>query len=168
MNTLAKDIAERKVLEQLSPRWFRVAVSNQTFIGRQSRISILQALKYRARLNELIRLNMFDAVAICHHHPDAQISYLRTNCDSRKPYDGLFRNIISRFSLDPGSCLAVGDRITDIMAASHAGIKECFLISNKQAFNLNVSNLSPQDFYKFKVAADLAHFLTYVIDGQND
>ncbi len=159
MKITPKDIVERNVLKQLSSRWLRVAISNQTFIARQSRTSIFQAIKYRLKLNTLIRLNILDAIVICHHHPESQVPYLRTNCKSRKPNEGHFKRALSTLNLDPGSCLAIGDRITDIMAAAHAGINNCYLISNTEAFYLNVSNNPIDSFYNFRVVNDLDYFL---------
>jgi hypothetical protein len=53
----------------------------------------------------------------------------------------------------------VGDRITDIVAANGAGIRECYLLSNHRAFELNVSDYSYEEPCTFMVISNLDSFL---------
>lgn len=51
----------------------------------------------------------------CHHHPD-------DHCFCRKPAPGLLDGAVADLGLDRSRSVVVGDRVTDIAAASAAGI----------------------------------------------
>lgn len=162
MNVRLKHLPNEAALRALASGWTRVAISNQTYFGRLSRFKLVQAIKYRLKLKGLIRRDFFDVVSVCHHHPDSNITYLRNNCNSRKPNSGQFSLAIQKLQLDPGQCIAIGDRITDVIAASNAGIKQCFLISNRRAFEINISNYPINNVQVFRVVSDLSSFLDYI------
>lgn len=58
----------------------------------------------------------------CPHHPRDGIGPLNMQCECRKPRPGLVRNAIAEWGLDPHACLMVGDKQSDLDAASACGI----------------------------------------------
>lgn len=72
------------------------------------------------------------ATLYCPHHPDAGLGALRTECNCRKPAPGLFLAAIERFDLSPDDSVMIGDKESDLIAASRAGVSKAFLVeSNK-------------------------------------
>jgi D-glycero-D-manno-heptose 1,7-bisphosphate phosphatase len=156
------DCLNLSLIKQIPTDYIRIAVSNQTFFARCKRINVWHILRYRYRLWQLMKSGVFDAVAICHHHPDSHLKYFRMSCGSRKPHPGLFLTTLKKLKLNAVNCMAVGDRITDIAAAKSSGIDECFLISNDQSFQLNVSDSTPNIVLGFKAILDLPQLLNYL------
>lgn len=63
-----------------------------------------------------------DDFRYCPHHPDAGKAPYRGLCACRKPAPGMLRDLIGAWGLDPGPCLMIGDKETDLLAASGAGV----------------------------------------------
>ncbi|ARR01027.1 D-glycero-beta-D-manno-heptose 1,7-bisphosphate 7-phosphatase [Campylobacter porcelli] len=57
----------------------------------------------------------------CPHTPD-------DNCSCRKPKSGMFLQALSEFDIDMKSSIMIGDKKSDIEAASGAGVGKSFLI----------------------------------------
>ncbi|RAZ60781.1 D-glycero-beta-D-manno-heptose 1,7-bisphosphate 7-phosphatase [Campylobacter hyointestinalis] len=57
----------------------------------------------------------------CPHAPD-------DNCECRKPKPGMFLEALSEFNIDMKSSIMIGDKQSDIDAASGAGVGKCFLL----------------------------------------
>lgn len=70
------------------------------------------------------------ATLYCPHHPTTGSDGLRVECDCRKPAPGLFLAAIERFSLVPGESVMVGDKESDLLAATRAGIPQAFLVES--------------------------------------
>lgn len=64
-----------------------------------------------------------DAFEYCPHHPDAIVKLYRTSCTCRKPGPGMITNIMERFQVDPIRSFLIGDKLTDVEAATRAGIR---------------------------------------------
>ena len=74
------------------------------------------------RVEELIRRAggpSFDGWYVCPHHPHADLSEYRAECDCRKPRPGLLRVAAADHRVNLRRSFMVGDRPTD-MAAGHA------------------------------------------------
>ena len=159
MNFEVKDFPNLNLIKSFSSEWLRVAFSNQTFFGYSKSTSIFCKIKYRLILKQLIQNDILDVIAICHHHPSSSMSYLRLNCNYRKPYNGMLLKAMRDFNLDSGKCVVIGDRITDIIAGNDSGIQRCFLISNHRSFEMNVSEYELKDAYVFKTGESLQSIL---------
>jgi D-glycero-D-manno-heptose 1,7-bisphosphate phosphatase len=59
----------------------------------------------------------------CPHAPEE-------NCICRKPKAGLFLQALARHPVDLSSSFMVGDKVSDIIAANTAGVKQAYLIGD--------------------------------------
>lgn len=154
-------------LKSLAGEWLKIGFSNQTFIGRRKYFSPKTILRYWKALDELLKEEILDAIAICHHHPDAANFYLRRDCESRKPKSGLVCWAVDLTGIDVTNSVAIGDKITDIVAANTAGVKSNFLISNPSAFKINKTDLKLDSAYAFQFV-DRFESLFYEKDFRED
>ncbi|MDQ7306849.1 HAD family hydrolase [Stenotrophomonas sp. Sm3119] len=67
----------------------------------------------------------------CPHHPTAGLGILRTDCTCRKPAPGMFLAAMERFGVDPATAVLVGDKSTDMLAGTAAGISRCILVGQE-------------------------------------
>lgn len=68
------------------------------------------------------------ATVYCPHHPDAGLGEWRVACECRKPAPGMFTFASRAFGLALGQSAMVGDKESDLIAASNAGVGKGFLI----------------------------------------
>lgn len=64
----------------------------------------------------------FDSIYFCPHHPEFPVHPGAPPCSCRKPLPGLFLRAISELNIAPEWSFAVGDKMTDAMAARGAGV----------------------------------------------
>lgn len=102
----------RALLDDLRAAGLKLAVvSNQSGVGRGF-ITMEQVDAVNRRVDEL--LGPFDGFFVCPHAPgDA--------CECRKPKPKLILDAARALGVEPGECLAVGDRESDVEAARNAG-----------------------------------------------
>ena len=62
----------------------------------------------------------FDAIYFCQHAPEL-------NCECRKPKPGMILQAIEDLSINPTQSLLIGDKPTDILSATSAGITKTIL-----------------------------------------
>lgn len=60
----------------------------------------------------------------CPHSQDDQ-------CGCRKPKPGLFNYLIDKYSISKKNSLMIGDKISDMKAASLAGINRCYILESE-------------------------------------
>jgi len=100
------------LLDELRAAGLKVAVvSNQSGVGRGF-ITLEQVDAVNRRIDEL--LGPFDGFFICPHAPEDA-------CECRKPKPKLILDAARALGLEPGQCLVVGDRESDVEAARNAG-----------------------------------------------
>ena len=64
-----------------------------------------------------------DGFEYCPHHPDfGRDGTAPVDCRRRKPGPGMILDLMARWTIDPARSLLIGDRETDLAAASAAGI----------------------------------------------
>jgi len=102
-----------------------VVVTNQSAVGRGI-ISPEELERINARMNEEVDAHggRIDAILCCPHSPDDR-------CLCRKPQPGLLREAMERLQLDPSLCYAVGDSLSDLMAARAAGLPFVMVLTGK-------------------------------------
>ena len=59
----------------------------------------------------------------CPHHPTAGLGIYKSKCKCRKPSPGLINKAVSEFNIDRSRSFFIGDKDTDMEAASAAGIR---------------------------------------------
>lgn len=64
-----------------------------------------------------------DSFYYCPHHPTVGLAPYKTNCECRKPKPGLIQRALSEFNIDTERSYFVGDKDTDMQAATAVGIK---------------------------------------------
>jgi D-glycero-D-manno-heptose 1,7-bisphosphate phosphatase len=64
-----------------------------------------------------------DGFYYCPHHPRAVVEDYRQACDCRKPQPGLLLQASRELGVDLSRSFAVGDRVSDLEAASAAGVR---------------------------------------------
>ena len=73
-------------------------------------------------------INILD-IFYCPHHKDGIINPYVKDCINRKPNSGMFFRASKRHKINLSKAYMVGDKITDIIASSNAGIKNNFLVN---------------------------------------
>lgn len=63
-----------------------------------------------------------DDVRYCPHHPDGDVAPFATPCDCRKPGPEMLLSLQRQWSVDLSRSFLVGDKPSDLQAASAAGI----------------------------------------------
>jgi D-glycero-D-manno-heptose 1,7-bisphosphate phosphatase len=61
-----------------------------------------------------------DAIYYCPHHPEGKGTY-RRQCDCRKPGTGLYQQAARELNLDLAHCVAIGDKVTDLLPGIELG-----------------------------------------------
>lgn len=93
-----------------------------------------------------------DGVYYCPHAPDA-------DCHCRKPRPGLLQAAARHYAWDPARAWMVGDKISDVLLARHAGIGALLVRTGKG--NLSARDLDPA--WRVPVVANLARAVDRVL-----
>ncbi len=106
-----------------------IVVSNQTVVARG-----LATEKNVKEINSEIENKIvelggphFDGFYYCPHHPKANLTEYRKECQCRKPRIGMFTQAAKDHNIDLTASFMIGDRITDIIAGKNAGCKTVLL-----------------------------------------
>lgn len=101
-----------------------VVVTNQAGIGR-GYYDEREFLSYTAWMHDQFKQRGFPLLATfwCPHHPEAGLGDYRTACACRKPKPGMLSAAITRFGIEPGLSLLIGDSRSDVEAAQAAGVR---------------------------------------------
>lgn len=112
-----------------SDGWTLVVVTNQSGIARgfyseEAYLALTQQMtEVFARAGAPIA-----AVYHCPHHPEGRIAALAVDCGCRKPAPGLLLRAQDELGLSLPDSVMVGDKASDLAAASRAGVGRSFLI----------------------------------------
>ncbi|MBW7971533.1 HAD family hydrolase [Bradyrhizobium sp. BR 10289] len=63
-----------------------------------------------------------DEFVYCPHHPEGVVAEYRQTCSCRKPEPGMINELVKRHSIDTQRSILIGDKQSDLEAASAAGI----------------------------------------------
>jgi D-glycero-D-manno-heptose 1,7-bisphosphate phosphatase len=124
-----------------------VIITNQSGIGR-GYYSEQDFAKLTDWMVEQFKNNAVDILAVyyCPHHPvKANAPYL-IDCDCRKPQPGMLLQAINEHNLNPNTSIMIGDKASDMQAATAAGIQRKFLVSSGQLFNDEAKALADDVF----------------------
>ena len=109
-----------------------IVVTNQAGIARGF-YSEEEFKSFTKQINEKLKNYgaHIDATYFCPHHPLYGKGDLRRDCKCRKPKSGMLEIAISEWNLNKRNCFLIGDKKSDLLAASNCGIKG-YLFSEKK------------------------------------
>ena len=108
-----------------------IVVTNQAGIGR-GYYSEDEFLAYTAWMHAQFAQRGTPLLATfwCPHHPEEGIGAYRVACDCRKPQPGMLADAAARFGLEMPACWMIGDKPSDIAAATAAGVGHRHLLEH--------------------------------------
>ena len=108
----------------LSRNYDIIVVTNQSGIGRgfYSEENFLELNKWMVNFLNSKGIDILD-VFYCPHSPE-------DNCSCRKPKPGMFLDAKEKFNIEMDKSWSVGDKETDITAATDAGISNTILVKS--------------------------------------
>ena len=111
-----------------------IVVTNQPVIARGlCSLETLDAVHDRMRNDLAAAGGHVDAVYFCPHHPETHyrdpgsVAALRVACECRKPAPGMILRAARERGIDLAAAVLVGDRPTDVQAASRAGLRSILI-----------------------------------------
>ena len=111
-----------------------IVVTNQAGIARglytEADFHAVMAFLRKELLAQAVEL---DAVYFSPYHPEHGIGEYKREHEDRKPGAGMLRRAARDFDLDLTQSVLVGDRCSDIAAASAAGLRQAFLLTGTEA-----------------------------------
>jgi len=135
---------------------FLILITNQSLFAQMVNIDTKDIRRYSKNISALHRLLRFDLFLVCHHHPHAQNRNFRFLCNYRKPGSEMFTLAQEILNLDLKKCIMIGDRITDVIAATDAGIVNNFIVKNANVFYRNEGANEPKrPLYPFRLTTSI-------------
>jgi D-glycero-D-manno-heptose 1,7-bisphosphate phosphatase len=146
-----------------------VVVTNQTVVARgmatESDIMVIhQQLSEKIFKAAQIRI---DAFIYCPHHPNAQISQYRVDCECRKPRPGMLFETARALNLQLANSYMIGDRLSDIAAGNAAGCRSIWVQTGHHNDPPIVSSLADLDVTPAVVCNDLLSAAQWIEKYQN-
>ncbi|URZ03564.1 D-glycero-beta-D-manno-heptose 1,7-bisphosphate 7-phosphatase [Clostridium felsineum] len=102
-----------------------------------------------------------DAFYYCPHHPIDGKGKYKTDCDCRKPKDGLYKKAIQDINIDVEKSYAVGDKISDLLPALSNKI-EAFLVMT--GYGQKERNIREE----INIIQNLYSFVTEIVKDKRD
>ena len=81
-------------------------------------------------------------VYYCPHHPDKGVNEFVMSCDCRKPEPGMIMQAQKEYAIALAESIFIGDKISDMQAASNAGIKTRILVDSRYTNTSNIEHLT--------------------------
>lgn len=105
--------------------WLVILVTNQSGIGRGYYTEEAMHDLHARMSAELAAAGAhLDAVYFAPHHPEAKVdAYRKSDPPDRKPNPGMILRALSDWPIDRERSVLVGDKVSDMEAASRAGIR---------------------------------------------
>lgn len=117
-----------------------IVVSNQTCVSR----GMCSETKLSQKFSELLLdSRIVDGIYLSVDHPEATIFKYRKSTGWRKPAPGMFVAAAAEWRIALSESAMVGDRITDVIASTSAGISKNFLVLDDRSFERNMDNVTP-------------------------
>lgn len=120
-------------IKSLQQRFRVIVVTNQSGIARgmfteQDLLDI-----HRVLINELATQGaIVDGLYFCPHLPGAPVTYYDRICDCRKPSPGMLIRAENEWNIDLKKSYMIGDRISDMEAATAAGVMGIAITENSE------------------------------------
>ncbi|MBN8827290.1 MAG: D-glycero-beta-D-manno-heptose 1,7-bisphosphate 7-phosphatase [Sphingobacteriia bacterium] len=118
-----------KIAQELNYKIF--IITNQSGIGRnyytEEEFNNLTSWLVQKFNDNNIKI---EKVYYCPHHVDAVLNKYKIKCDCRKPEPGMIIEACKEFDIDPTKSIFIGDKETDIEAATKANVGTKILFTN--------------------------------------
>ena len=103
-----------------------------------------------------------DGVYYCPHHPDAADPRYREVCECRKPKPGMILRAVEEHGADLSRSYLVGDTVTDLEAARHAGITSVLVLTGYGRGELEY-RIAHRKIHPAHVAEDLSAAVDWIL-----
>jgi D-glycero-D-manno-heptose 1,7-bisphosphate phosphatase len=104
--------------------WLAFVVTNQAGVAHGLYDQAAVAELHAHMQTELMAIGAhIDDFRHCPHHPDAEIGAYAKACSWRKPAPGMILDLLKHWPIDLSSSFLIGDKDSDLTAATAAGIK---------------------------------------------
>ena len=124
--------------------YFVFVVTNQAGIARGLYRPADVVRLHRWINRELRRVGAhIDEFYFCPHHPTEGSGRYRQICECRKPAPGMLRQAMSEWPVDRSASLMIGDKETDMAAASAAGVEGVLLRDGDNVDTVVANRLKP-------------------------
>ena len=80
-----------------------------------------------------------EEVFYCPHHPSKGVNVFKKNCQCRKPAPGMLLQAQRKYNIDLQASIFIGDKISDMQAASTAGIAKRILVASRYQQDENIT-----------------------------
>lgn len=112
-----------------------IIITNQSGIGRgyydvSKFLSLSNWMKFKFHQQGIRIADIF----FCPHHPTDALSAYRKTCFCRKPNPGMFLAAKAKWNIDMANSLMIGDKRSDMIAASRAGVGTRILVGTDATF----------------------------------
>jgi D-glycero-D-manno-heptose 1,7-bisphosphate phosphatase len=104
--------------------WYVFVVTNQAGVAR-GRFPEEATVDFHRAMQEALFgvVGHIDGLEYCPHHPEGRIESYRKDCRRRKPSAGMIDDLLAAWPIDRARSVLIGDQLTDLDAASIAGIR---------------------------------------------
>lgn len=128
-----------------------IVITNQSGIGR-GKYTELDFEKLTKWMIEQFSINSIyiTDVFYCPHHPEKAIGHYLKTCDCRKPAPGLINQAVSKYQIDANQSIFIGDKQSDIEAATFAGIQKKVLFSHAHSQSQQLDTIYTDDLDKIR------------------
>lgn len=104
-----------------------------------------------------------DDLFVCPHHPEigwtGEVAELKTECDCRKPRDGMLRQAGARHHLDLENSWLIGDRYCDIAAGKSAGARTILVRTGHDGDDRERFSIEPD-----KICTDICEAAAHILE----
>ncbi|MGO2010939.1 MAG: D-glycero-beta-D-manno-heptose 1,7-bisphosphate 7-phosphatase [Pseudoalteromonas sp.] len=135
-----------------------IIVTNQSGIGRGYYTEADFHALTKWMISEFVKNDVpVTDVYFCPHHPKKALPEYLQDCDCRKPAPGMLYQGIKEHNINPALSIMVGDKLSDMQAASAANIATRVLVRTGQSFDEHTVKVAD---YIFDSLADLPTILS--------
>ena len=101
-----------------------IVVSNQSGVAR-GMFGLAEVFEVNEYITKKLREQgiVISASYFCPHHPTIGVAPYKLLCNCRKPNPGMLLRAISEWNIDPSTSWMIGDKLSDIQAASRAKVR---------------------------------------------
>ena len=141
------------VTQAIDQKYLVIVITNQAGIGRglYTEDDFHLLTKWMTLQFEL-NGGRIEKVYYCPNHPTKGIGKYKKNDSFRKPGPGMFLQAKDEFCLDMRKSILIGDKASDLIAGTEAGVGQKLLLSNQSFPELN--KLPHQRIYRLEEAID--------------